>query len=162
MAIPVKKYRRRRVLNDESSPLLYYLRPVPRSYRTYNLRKIARRIEKIGALSAEDVFHVLNSFVREMKEVLTEGDKVKVDGFGIFHLTVNSTGVENEEDCNVRNIRKVNIRFKVDPMLRLVNQSRATTRGGENQVEFHLQTIVDADPGGKDDDDEEWEPIPDA
>ena len=82
----------------------------------------------------------MKSFVRAMKKVLVAGDKVKVDGLGIFYTTLTCPGVEQEKDCTVKNISRVNLRFKVDNSLRLANDSTATTRGGENNVSFELYT----------------------
>ena len=65
----------------------------------------------------------MQSFVRSMKKVLVAGNKVKVDGLGIFYTTLTCPGVEQEKDCTVRNITRVNLRFKVDNSLRLANDS---------------------------------------
>lgn len=46
--------------------------------------------------------------------------------------------MELEKDCTVRNITRVNLRFKVDNALRLANDSTATTRGGDNNMVFEL------------------------
>ncbi|MDE6162795.1 MAG: DNA-binding protein, partial [Bacteroides sp.] len=55
-----------------------------------------------------------------------------------FYTTLTCPGVEVEKDCTVKNIARVNLRFKVDNSLRLVNDSTATTRGGENNMMFEL------------------------
>lgn len=101
-----------------------------RGIETLFIESLAREIESIGSLSVEDVEHVMQSFVRSMKKVLVAGNKVKVDGLGIFYTTLTCPGVEQEKDCTVRNITRVNLRFKVDNSLRLANDSTATTRGG--------------------------------
>ncbi|KAA6327784.1 hypothetical protein EZS27_023256 [termite gut metagenome] len=142
MAVQVKRYLCNKILSDKTSPLFYHLRQVPGSSQIQTIESIAHDIEAMGALSAEDVVHVTKSFVRELKKVLVRGDRVKVEGLGIFSLTFNSTGVEAEKDCTVKTINRVNIRFKVDNTLRLVNDSTATTRGGENNVEFVIQSPV--------------------
>ncbi len=61
-----------------------------------------------------------------------------MDGLGIFYTTLTCPGVEMEKDCTVKNITRVNLRFKVDNSLRLANDSTATTRGGENNMMFEL------------------------
>jgi predicted histone-like DNA-binding protein len=140
MAVQVNRYLRNKIVEDKTSPLLYYLKQVPGSSEIHTIESIAHDIEAMGALSAEDVVHVTKSFVRELRKVLLRGDKVKVEGLGIFSLTFNSTGVEAEKDCTVKIINRVNVRFRVDNTLRLVNDSTATTRGGDNNVEFVLQS----------------------
>ena len=111
-------------------------------------------------MSAEDVSHVMKSFVRSLRKALINGDKVKIDGLGTFYTTFNCEGTQEEKDCTVRNIRRVNVRFKVDNTLRLVNDSIASTRGGANNVEFYISGKVPqpgdntggAGDGGDDDD----------
>ena len=123
---------------DVKSPRVYVLKPKPGESKLYSIESLAREIESIGSLSVEDVEHVMQSFVRSMKKVLVAGNKVKVDGLGIFYTTLTCPGVELEKDCTVRNITRVNLRFKVDNALRLANDSTATTRGGDNNMVFEL------------------------
>lgn len=47
------------------------------------------------------------------------------------------------KDCTVKNIERVNIRFKVANTLRLANDSIATTKGGPNNLVFELVTEDD-------------------
>ena len=133
--VTVVRYKRRKRIGDEKSPMVYALKLKSGEAKIYSIETLAREIESIGSLSVEDVSHVMKSFVRAMKKVLVAGDKVKVDGLGIFYTTLTCPGVEQEKDCTVKNISRVNLRFKVDNSLRLANDSTATTRGGENNRE---------------------------
>ena len=122
--------------------------------KIYSIEALAREIETIGSLSVEDVSHVMKSFVRAMKKVLVAGNKVKVEGLGIFYTTLTCPGVELEKDCTVRSITRVNLRFKVDNSLRLANDSTATTRGGDNNMVFELlsdKKNASGDDGGNPD-----------
>ena len=67
------------------------------SENLFNRMALAREIETIGSLSVEDVSHVMKSFVRAMKKVLVAGNKVKVEGLGIFYTTLTCPGVELEK-----------------------------------------------------------------
>lgn len=160
MAVPVKRIQRYKKVGDKTSPKYYYLSKVPGHFRTENIESIAKEIEAYGALTAEDVTHTMKAFIRQLRKSLVKGDKVKVDGLGIFQITFSSTGTEEEKDCTVKNISRVNVRFSVDNSLRLVNDSIATTRGGENNVKFYIKgesedatngsgehEIPDPDPG---------------
>lgn len=140
MSIPVMRYKRNKMLGDATSPELYYLKRTPGYTRTYTIDDVAAETEAIGALSAEDVSHVMKSFVRSLRKVLVKGDKVKIEGLGTFYITFNCLGTEEEKDCTVRNIHRVNIRFATDNALRLVNDSTASTRGGANNVEFYIKS----------------------
>lgn len=143
----MKRYQRRKILNDATSPLLYYLRQDPGSYQTCTIKSIASKIEVHGALTREDVIHSINAFVRLLQEELVVGNKVKVEGLGIFHITTSCVGAEKEEDCTVRNIKRVNLRFMVDNELRLVNETIATTRNAPNNVSFYIKGDKSAENG---------------
>lgn len=148
MAVPMKRYQRRQILNKPDSPLMYYLKQDPGSYQTCTIKSIASKIEIHGALTREDVIHSINSFIRLLQEELVVGNKVKVDGLGIFHITTNCTGTLKEEDCTVRNIKRVNLRFMVANELRLVNETIATTRSAPNNVSFYIKGDKNAESGG--------------
>ena len=103
---------------------MYALKLKSGEAKIYSIETLAREIESIGSLSVEDVSHVMKSFVRAMKKVLVAGDKVKVDGLGIFYTTLTCPGVEQEKDCTVKNISRVNLRFKVDNCCALPTTAR--------------------------------------
>lgn len=151
MSVPVKRYQRNKLLSDKTSPKLYFLRQESGSSKVATIESIAQDIETSGSLSAEDVKHTMQSFVRQLKKVLTEGNKVKVDGLGTFYITFSSTGTAVEKDCTVKNIKRVNIRFAVDNSLRLANDSTATTRGSANNVLFYIKGEATASNGGSSD-----------
>lgn len=145
------RYQRNQKLGDEASPKMYYLKQEAGSSKTATIASIAKEIETTGALSAEDVTHTMQSFVRQLKKKLVEGNKVKVNGLGTFYVTFSTNGTEKEKDCTVKNISRVHIRFAVDNSLRLANDSIATTRGGENNVLFYIKSESAASGGGSGD-----------
>lgn len=149
MSIPVMRYQRNKIVSNSTSPVLNYLKRVPGQTRVYTTDDVAAETEAIGALSAEDVSHVMQSFIRSLRKILVKGDKVKIDGLGTFYTTFNCDGTENEKDCTVKNIRRINVRFAVSNTLRLVNDSIASTRGATNNVEFYIKSdAVAASAGG--------------
>lgn len=151
--VSVVRYQRRKRIGDEETPMVFALKLKSGEAKMYSIESLAREIETIGSLSVEDVVHVMKSFIRSMKKVLVAGNKVKVDGLGIFYTTLTCPGVEAEKDCTVKNITRVNLRFKVDNSLRLANDSIATTRGGENNMMFELVSAKKASSGSGDDSD---------
>ncbi len=132
------RYQHRKQIGDKELPMVFALKLKSGESKIYSIELLACEIESIGFLSVEDVVHVMKSFVRSMKKVLVAGNKVKVDGLGIFYTTLTCPRVEAAKDCTVKNITRVNVRFKIDNSLRLANNSTATTRGGENNVMFEL------------------------
>jgi len=162
MSVPVRSYQRNKLLGDKTSPKFYFLRQEPGSSKVSTIESIAQDIEASGALSAEDVTHTMKSFVRQLKKVLIEGNKVKVEGLGTFYITFSTTGTAVEKDCTVKNINRVNIRFAVDNSLRLANDTTATTRGGANNVSFYIKGETAPSSGGGSDDGGGGEEDPDA
>lgn len=129
MNVLVERYQRRKYVNQPDSQMLYYVRQKSGTVRVMDINKLADAIEANSSLTAGDVKHAIEAFVEQLRLSLTQGDKVKVDGLGTFHITLSSEGAEKEKDCTVRSIRKVNVRFVADKALQLVNTSHATTRG---------------------------------
>lgn len=146
--VSVVRYSRKKKIGDASSSTIYLLKQEPGTSKVYDLATLAANIESLGALSAEDVTHVLQSFVREIKTVLKRGDRVKVNGLGTFFISLTCPGVEVEKECTVKSIKRVNLRFKVDNTLRLVNDSTATTRSAPNNVMFSVKNETASEGGG--------------
>jgi predicted histone-like DNA-binding protein len=121
---------------------LLYLKQKAKSSRLWTLEKLAAEIEETSSLSKGDVVHVTSILTTEMRKVLINGDRVKIPGLGIFFMTLSCKGVETKEELNVRNIEKVNIRFRPDKSLKLVNAALAPTRS-VNNVSFSIEGIED-------------------
>lgn len=138
-ALVVRAQRHKKV-GDKDSPMVYTLRRKSKDAKIIDLERIAQDIEALGGMSAEDVVHVGRAIVRQMRQTLTDGNNVRLDGFGIFHTTFKCRATELAKDCGVKNIEKVNIRFKVANTLRLENDSNATTKGNPNTMLFELVT----------------------
>ena len=124
MNVLVERYQRRKYVNQPDSQMLYYVRQKSGTVRVMDINKLADAIEANSSLTAGDVKHSIEAFVEQLRLSLTQGDKVKIDGLGTFHITLSSEGAEKEKDCTVRNIRRVNVRFVADKALQLVNTSR--------------------------------------
>lgn len=137
--VKVKLRPRQIRLGDNQSEVRFYLVPAPKTARTFTLRDVATRIEDDTALTREDVAHTMRAFVHELIDKLRMGDQVKLDGLGTFYVSINSEPQQSADDLNVRQINKVNVRFRTDSSLRLVNNSLpGVTRGADNTIEFEL------------------------
>lgn len=150
MNVLVERYQRRKYVNQSDSKMLYYIRQKSGNVRVMDINKLADAIEANSSLTAGDVKHAIEAFVKQLRLSLTQGDKVKIDGLGTFHITLSSEGSEKEKDCTVRSIRRVNVRFVADKELQLVNTSHATTRG-ENNVDFALAVKDEGNGSGGND-----------
>ena len=134
----VVRTQRHKKIGDSNSPMVHTLKRKPQDAKIFDLARIAQDIEALGAMSAEDVEHVGKAIVRQMRQTLTDGNSVRLDGFGIFHTTFKCRATEVAKDCTVKNIERVNIRFNAVYSLRMVNDSKATTIVGANNLVFEL------------------------
>lgn len=74
--------------------------------------ELARSISHDTTLTEADVHAAIIALVDEMKRRLQDGQTVVLDGFGRFHLTVNSDMVEKPEDFNLkRDIKRILCKF---------------------------------------------------
>ena len=143
----VVRVQRHKKIGDKSSPMVYTLVRKPKDAKTYDLERIAADIEALGGMSAEDVLHVARGLIRSIRQILTDGNTVKVDGLGLFRTTFSCETAEEAKNCTVKNITRVNIRFMADSSLRLVNDTNASTKGAPNNIEFELVAADGADTG---------------
>ena len=102
----VVRTQRHKKIGDSSSPMVYTLKRKPQDAKIFDLARIAQDIEALGAMSAEDVEHVGKAIVRQMRQTLTDGNSVRLDGFGIFHTTFKCRATELAKDCTVKNIER--------------------------------------------------------
>ena len=146
MDVLVERFQRRKIVSDKDSPMLFYLRQKPGTCKTVDTDTLAAAVQKSCAMTKGDVKHVFEAIMEEIQQSLADGNKVKLDQLGTFHMTFSCPGVAKSEDCTVRNIKKVNIRFVPDKALRLVNGTNATTRSLAN-VSFALEKPEDKEDG---------------
>ena len=134
MDVLVERYQRRKYVNQEDAPMLYYIRQKAGNVRVMDVDTMAAAIESKSSLTAGDVKHTIEAFVEQLRLSLTQGDKVKINGLGTFHITLTSDGTEVKKDCTVRSIRRVNVRFVADKALKLINSSHTSTQSDNNVV----------------------------
>ena len=146
MDVTVERYMRRKIVTDENSPKFFYLRQKPGTCKTVDTDTLAAAVQKSCAMTKGDVKHVIEALVEEVQESLANGNKVKLNQFGTFHMTFCCPGVATSEECTVKNIKRVNIRFVPDKELKLVNNSHAQTRSPAN-VTFALEKLEDKEGG---------------
>lgn len=147
MEVSVERYQRKKYVNQEDSPKLYYIRQKAGTSKTVDIDAIAEEIQSKCALTKGDVKHTLEAMVEQLVAVLAQGNKVKINGLGTFHMTLTCLASETEKDCTVRNIKRVNVRFVADKAMRLVNASKSPTRS-PNNVSFALTGAEGTAPGG--------------
>jgi predicted histone-like DNA-binding protein len=126
---------------------LFYLKQETGTSRLVTLEDLAAQIEETSSLSKGDVVHTASILMTEIRKVLVRGDRVKISDLGTFFMTLSCRGAEKEADLSVRNVERVNIRFRPDKALKLVNGALSPTRSSNN-VSFSIKSKDEASGGG--------------
>ena len=135
---------------QENSPMLYYIRQKAGTTKVMDIDALAEDIQTNCALTTGDVKHTIEALVEQLRKVLTQGNKVKIEGLGTFHMTLTCLPGETEKECTVKNIKRVNVRFIPDKAMKLVNASRSMTRS-PNNVTFAMASAGAPEGGGSGD-----------
>lgn len=97
-------------MKKKGQPDKFYGKTVKRQDVT--LETIAELISKKNSVTESDVYGVLKALVHEMKFLLQLGHTVKLDGFGNFHLTIESEMVDKESDYQLdKHVKRVLCKF---------------------------------------------------
>ena len=79
---------------------------------TVDIDQLTEEIEHNCSMTKGDVRAVLQELCTQLAYVLKEGNKVKLDGFGIFYYTITTRGAQSDEDFTPQdNIKGANPRF---------------------------------------------------
>ena len=97
-------------MKKKGQPDKFYGKAVKRQDVT--LETIAEMISQKNSVTESDVYAVLKALVHEMKFLLQLGHTVKLDGFGNFHLTIESEMVDKESDYQLdKHVKRVLCKF---------------------------------------------------
>lgn len=75
------------------------------------LKQVATSVSKRTSISEHDTLAVISVLSELIPEYLINGHSVHLDKLGVFRLSINSTGHENEEDVSSESIKSTKIRF---------------------------------------------------
>ena len=97
-------------MKKKSQSTKWYGKTVKRQDVT--LQQIAEMISRSNSVTESDVYGVLKALVHEMKFLLQMGHTVKLDGFGNFHLTIESETVDDKKDYSLEeHVKRVKCKF---------------------------------------------------
>ena len=106
MALQVKVQK----MKKKGQPDKWYGKTVKRQDVT--LQTIAKIISQSNSVTESDVYGVLKALISEMKFLLQLGYTVKLDGFGNFHLTIESETVDEKSDYQLdKHVKRVLCKF---------------------------------------------------
>ena len=75
------------------------------------VRQLAAEISKGCTLNTADNVAFLESFFDKMPPILKNSNRIRLDNFGIFKLSLSSEGKDKEEDVTANDINAVRVLF---------------------------------------------------
>lgn len=90
-------------------PAKFY--PTPVYNGTYSLNDVSKQIAKISTVSEIDVAAVLRGFISVFPDILEKGNRINLEGLGIYSLGFETSASEKEEDVTSKNVTKVKLKF---------------------------------------------------
>jgi predicted histone-like DNA-binding protein len=76
-----------------------------------NLREVVSAVAKRTSMSEHDTLAVISVLSVLIPEYIKNGHTVHLGDLGVFRLSVNSTGHENQDDVSAESIKSKKIRF---------------------------------------------------
>lgn len=75
--------------------------------------EVAERLAEMSSLTKGDVYNVLLNLPLVMRQALTEGRSVKLEGLGSFWYTADCKpgGEQTRDECGIHQIKRVHVRF---------------------------------------------------
>jgi predicted histone-like DNA-binding protein len=107
MAFKLKKVRRANPSNPQESK--WYL--VQERAGTVDLAAITKEVAHRASLSEGDVQSVLTNLVGVLPMFVKLGQSIHLTGFGSFHLSITSNGVETPEELTTHNVKNARLLF---------------------------------------------------
>ena len=109
-----KVLKRANPLNREEE--LYY--PAPVFGEQIGEDELTEEISYASSVNQSDVRSILTNLLEILPRHLMHGDSVNLEKFGIFRLSFESTGSENESDVSAQNITRPKILFRPSTKLK--------------------------------------------
>ena len=104
--------------------------------------EIAAFIQQQATLKKSDIIATLSELGEAIKHFFELGQKVRLDGVGIFKVGFSSIGVENASDCTASTITTRRILFSPETKRVVVGQTRSEKTGKTIQKYVVAKTLV--------------------
>lgn len=104
--------------------------------------EIAAFIQQQATLKKSDIIATLSELGEAIKHFFELGQKVRLDGVGIFKVGFSSIGVDQVEDCTASTITTRRILFSPETQRVVVGQTRSEKTGKTIQKYVVAKTLV--------------------
>ena len=104
--------------------------------------ELAAFIQTQASVKKSDIKAVLDELGEALKHFFEMGQKVKLDGIGIFKVGFSSIGVDKAEDCTAATITTRRVLFQPETERVVVGQEKDKTTGVVKQKYVVVKTLV--------------------
>ena len=104
--------------------------------------ELAAFIQTQASVKKSDIKAVLDELGEALKHFFEMGQKVKLDGIGIFKVGFSSIGVDRAEDCTAATITTRRVLFQPETERVVVGQEKDRTTGVVKQKYVVVKTLV--------------------
>ncbi len=106
-----QKFKKLQNKNDESTAYGKWFATAVYDQKFITTKELSEYIQDQCSMKESDVGAVLNELGKAMKHYFKLGQKVRLDGIGIFKVGFSSVGSTTKDDCGAANITKRRIIF---------------------------------------------------
>ena len=106
-------------------------------------KQLAEFIQTQASVKRSDIIAVLDELGSAMKHFFELGQKVQLDGIGIFKVGFSSIGVEKPEDCGAQNITTRRVLFSPETARVVTGQERRANGTVKQKYSIAKQLVKD-------------------
>ena len=136
-----QKYVKKQNTNSKSTAYGKYYAKAVYDENFVGIDEIADYIQQQASVKKSDVKAAIGELGEALKHYMEMGQKVRLDGIGIFKVGFSAIGVEEPDDCTAATITTRRIIFTPETQ-RLVVGSTRTDDGGVKQKYVVAKTLV--------------------
>ncbi len=136
-----QKFKKIQNKNDESAAYGKWFATAVYDQRFIDTDKLAEFIQTQASVKKSDIKAVLDELGDAMKHYFELGQKVKLDGIGIFKVGFSSIGTSDKESCGASSISTRRVLFQPETERVVVGQT-VNTKGKAVQKFIVAKTLV--------------------
>ena len=119
-----QKFKKLQNTNDDSTAFGKWFATAVYDQHFISTEELAEFIQTQASVKKSDIKAVLDELGSAMKHFFELGQKVRLDGIGIFKVGFSSIGVNSKEDCGAQNITTRRVLFQPESQRVVVGQTK--------------------------------------
>ena len=119
-----QKFKKLQNRNDDSTAYGKWFATAVYDQHFITTEELAEFIQTQASVKKSDIKAVLDELGAALKHFFELGQKVKLDGIGIFKVGFSSIGVNDKDDCGAQNITTRRVLFQPETARVVVGQTR--------------------------------------